>query len=288
MSAIFNIDETNFLTEVIDASQQVPVLIDFWATWCEPCKSLIPILEKLNTEYDGKFRFAKIEVDQQQQLAAQFAIRSVPTVKMVVKGQFVDEFTGVLSEEQIRAFIDKHLVENTEPANESPLEQALLTYQNGDTESALEQMQQLLLDEPANPNVRIEFANILMREKRFDDAKDDLQSLPEENKKEPMVLSLLGQLEAIETVVDSPDLDSLLQIIEQDPKNYLAREQICAHYQLRGDYAAAMDQLLEIVRRDRKYNDDAGRTGLLKIFEQLGNEHELVSLYRRKLAQVLN
>lgn len=288
MSAIFDIDETNFLTEVIDASQQLPVLVDFWATWCEPCKSLIPILEKLNSEYAGKFRFAKIEVDQQQQLAAQFAIRSVPTVKMVVKGQFVDEFTGVLPEEQIRAFIDKHLAENSEPAKETPLEQALLTYQNGDAESALEQMQQVLLDEPGNPTVRIEFANILMREKRFDDAKDLLQSLPAENKNEPMVLSLLGQLEAIETVVDSPDLDSLLQAIEQDPNNYLAREQICAHYQLRGDYAAAMDQLLEIVRRDRKYNDDAGRTGLLKLFEQLGNDHELVSLYRRKLAQVLN
>lgn len=288
MSAIFDIDETNFLTEVIDASQHVPVLVDFWATWCEPCKSLIPLLEKLNTEYAGKFRFAKIEVDQQQQLAAQFAIRSVPTVKMVVKGQFVDEFTGVLTEEQIREFIDKHLAENREPAKPTPLEQALLSYQNGDAESALEQMQQVLLDEPGNPTVRIEFANILMREKRFDDAKDLLHSLPDENKNEPMVLSLLAQLEAIETVVDSPDLDSLLQTIEQDPTNYLAREQASAHYQLRGDYPAAMDQLLEIVRRDRKYNDDAGRTGLLKLFEQLGHEHELVSLYRRKLAQVLN
>jgi len=288
MSAIYDINETNFLTEVIDASQHTPVLVDFWATWCEPCKNLIPVLEKLNTEYAGKFRFAKIDVDQQQQLTAQFAIRSVPTVKMVVKGEFVDEFTGVLTEDQIREFIDKHLPENSDPANASPLEQALVTYQNGDAESALEQMQQVLLDQPDNPTVRIEFANILMREKRFDDAKDLLHSLPDENKNDPMVLSLLGQLEAIETVIDSPDLDSLLQTIEQDPNNHIAREQLCAHYQLRGDYAAAMDQLLEIVKRDRKYNDDAGRTGLLKLFAQLGNEHELVSLYRRKLAQQLN
>lgn len=288
MSAIYDINETNFLTDVIDASQQVPVLVDFWASWCEPCKNLIPILEKLNTEYAGKFRFAKIDVDQQQQLTTQFAIRSVPTVKMVVKGEFVDEFTGVLTEQQIREFIDKHLAQNGDPTNLSPLEQALRTYQNGDAKNALEQMQQVLLDEPANPMVRIEFANILMREKRFDDAKDLLQSLPDENKNDPMVLSLFGQLEAIETVIESPDLDSLLQAIEQDPNNHLAREQLSAHYQLRGDYIAAMDQLLEIVRRDRKYNDDAGRTGLLKLFEQLGNQNEIVGLYRRKLAQLLN
>lgn len=288
MPAIFDIDETNFLTNVIDASQDVPVLVDFWATWCEPCKSLIPLLEKLNTEYDGKFRFTKIDVDQQQQLTAQFAIRSVPTVKMVVKGQFVDEFTGVLTEEQIREFIDKHLPENRDPANAPALEQAILLYQNGEVETALAKMQQVLLDEPDNPNVRIEFANIMMREKRFDDAKDLLESLPDENKKEPLVLALLGQLEAIESVIDAPDLESLLQQIEQDPNNHLAREQLCAHYQLRGDYAAAMDQLLEIIARDRKYNDDAGRKGLLKLFEQLGNENELVGQYRRKLALLLN
>lgn len=288
MSDIFDIDETNFLTDVIDASQHMPVLVDFWATWCEPCKSLISVLESLNTEYDGRFRFAKIDVDKQQQLAAQFAIRSVPTVKMVVKGQFVDEFTSVLSEQQIREFIDKHLPENRDPANASPLEQALLTYQNGDAEAALIKMQQVLLDEPSNPGVRVEFANMLMREKRFDDAKDMLQSLPDENKNEPMVLALLGQLEAIECVINAPELDVLLQTLEHEPNNYLAREQLCAHYQLRGDYAAAMDQLLDIIRRDRSYKDDAGRKALLKIFEQLGSEHELVVLYRKKLAQQLN
>lgn len=288
MPAIFDIDETNFLTEVIDASQQLPVLVDFWATWCEPCKNLIPILEKLNTEYDGKFRFAKIDVDQQQALTAQFAIRSVPTVKMVVNGKFVDEFTSVLSEQQVREFIDKHLPENRDPADATPLEQALLAYQKGDADAALEQMQQVLLAEPDNPKVRIEFANMLMREKRFDDAKEVLDSLPDENKNDPMVLSLFGQLEAIASVINAPDMDSLLQSVELDPNNHLAREQLCAHYQLRGNYAAAMEQLLEIVRRDRKYNDDAGRKGLLKLFEQLGNDNELVAQYRRKLARILN
>ena len=171
---------------------------------------------------------------------------------------------------------------------DSPLQQALDSYQQGETKSAIEKMQEILIAEPQNPMVRIEFANMLMREKRFDDARDLLQSLSAEDKNNPAALALFGQLESIDAVIDAPDFEDLLQTIEQQPKNCLAREQLCAHYKLRGDYVAAMDQLLEIVRRDRHYNDDAGRTGLLKIFELLGHNHELVAQYRRKLAQTLN
>ena len=149
-------------------------------------------------------------------------------------------------------------------------------------------MQEILLAEPENPMVRIEFANMLMREKRFDDARDLLNSLSADDKNNPTALALFGQLESIDAVMDAPDIESLLQTIGQEPANCLAREQLCAHYMLRGDYAAAMEQLLEIVRRDRNYNDDAGRTGLLKIFETLGHQNELVGQYRRKLAQTLN
>jgi len=171
---------------------------------------------------------------------------------------------------------------------DSPLQQALGSYQQGEIKAALEKMQEILIAEPQNAMVRIEFANILMREKRFDDARDLLQSLPAENKSNPAALALLGQLESIDAVIDAPDFEDLLQTIKQQPKNCLAREQLSAHYKLRGDYVAAMDQLLEIVRQDRQYNDDAGRTGLLKIFELLGHDHELVAQYRRKLAQTLN
>ena len=173
-------------------------------------------------------------------------------------------------------------------SSDSPLQQAIDYYQQGESELALEKMQQILLAEPQNPMVRIEFANILMREKRFDDARNLLQSLSANEKSNPAALALFGQLESIDAVIDAPDFEDLLQTIEDNPKNCLAREQLSAHYKLRGDYTAAMDQLLEIVRCDRQYNEDAGRTGLLKIFDMLGHNHELVSLYRRKLAQSLN
>lgn len=283
---LFSIDinEENFTQEVLEASHQTPVLVDFWATWCEPCKSLMPILSKLADEYAGQFRLAKIEVEQEQNLATKFAIRSVPTVKMVINGETVDEFSGALPEEQIREFINKHLNSSTD----SPLQQAINTYQQGETESALTQMQETLLAEPENPMVRIEFANMLMREKRFDDARDLLQSLNTDDKNNPAALALFSQLESIDAVMTAPDIEDLLDTIENQPANYLAREQLCAHYKLRGDYVAAMEQLLEIVRRDRSYNDDSGRKELLKIFEMLGHDHELVSQYRRKLAQTLN
>lgn len=279
-----DINEENFLQEVIDTSHQIPVLVDFWATWCEPCKTLLPVLDKLSEEYAGQFRLAKIDVEKEQNLANQFAIRSVPTLKMVVNGQFIDQFDGELSEQSVREYINKHL----NAKNDTPLQHAILCYQNGEVELALEKMQQVLLDEPQNPMVRIEFANILMREKRFNDAQDLLQSLPDEDKNKPAALALTAQHESINVVIDAPDVENLLKTIEKDPKNHLVREQLSAHYILRGDFISAMEQLLEIVRRDRAYNDDAGRTGLLKIFEILGSEHELVTQYRRKLAQALN
>ncbi|MDH5369583.1 MAG: thioredoxin [Gammaproteobacteria bacterium] len=284
MSSSIDITESNFMQEIIEASHNTPVLVDFWATWCEPCKSLMPILEKLADEYAGQFRLAKVEIEQEQNLATQFAVRSVPTVKMVVNAEIVDEFTGALPEAQIREFINKHI----NKIEDSPLQNAINSYQQGDTESAIESMQEILIAEPQNPVVRIEFANMLMREKRFDDARDLLMSLSVDDKNNPAALALMDQLESIDAVVSAPDIDDLLQTIEQDPNNCLAREQLSAHYKLRGDYAASMDQLLEIVKRDRSYKEDIGRTGLLKIFEMLGYNHDLVSHYRRKLAQTLN
>jgi len=284
MSFSIDVNETNFIHNVIEASHKTPVLVDFWATWCEPCKNLMPSLDKLADEYAGQFLLAKIEIDQEQNLAAQFAVRSVPTVKMVVNGEIIDEFTGALPEGQIREFINKHINQ----IEDSPLQRAIASYQQGETEVALSAMQEILIAEPENPMVRIEFANMLMREKRFDDARDLLESLSVDDKNNPTALALFDQLESINAIVDAPDIDDLLQTIEREPSNCLAREQLSAHYKLRGDYAAAMEQLLEIVRRDRDYNDDAGRTELLKIFNLLGNNHELVVQYRRKLAQTLN
>jgi len=168
------------------------------------------------------------------------------------------------------------------------LQNAIDTFEQGDAASALEIMQQVLIAQPHNPIVRVEFANMLMREKRFDDARDVLNSLQDDEKNNPIVLALLGQLDAIDIVMSAPDFELLLQTIEASPENCLVREQLSAHYKLRGDYNAALEQLLYIVKTDKNYNNNAGQAGLFKIFDILGHEHELVGEYRKKLALILN
>ena len=286
MSQAFSIDVTqeNFVTQVVEASHQQPVLVDFWATWCGPCQSLMPILEQLAQSYQGKFILAKVEIDSQQALASQFGVRSVPTVKLVKNGQIVDEFTGALPESQIRAFLDKHI----ESESDQRMQQALARYQGGETDAALAEMGQILQDDPDNEDNKIIYANILLRENHLDEARQWLATLSVETGLKPEVRAMQAQLEFIEIVQHAPDTATLEKQLREDPRNSEARYQLSAHTILQGQFEVAFEHLLEIVKHDRSYNDDAGRKALLKLFELLGEDHELVSSYRRKLAMALN
>ena len=280
----FDVTEQNFAAQGIEASHQQPVLVDFWATWCGPCQSLMPILEQLAQSYQGKFLLAKVEIDSQQGLASQFGVRSVPTVKLVKDGQIVDEFTGALPEGQIRSFLDKHIAKESDQL----MQQTLVLYQQGDTETALAQMGQILKADPDNLNNKIIYANILLREQHVDEAKKWLASLPAEANDNPQVQAMQAQLEFIHIVENAPDMASLQQQLVNDPDNTEARYQLSAHAILQGQFEIAFEQLLEVVKRDRQYQDDAGRKALLKLFDLLGDQHELVGSYRRKLAMALN
>jgi putative thioredoxin len=286
MSQAISIDVTqeNFASQVVEASHQQPVLVDFWATWCGPCQSLMPILEQLAQSYQGKFILAKVEIDSQQALASQFGVRSVPTVKLVKNGQIVDEFTGALPESQIRAFLDKHI----ESESEQRMQLALARYQAGESDAALAEMGQILQDDPDNENNKIIYANILLRENHLDEAKQWLATLSVEAGLKPEVRAMQAQLEFIEIVQHTPDTATLEKQLREDPRNSEARYQLSAHAILQGQFEVAFEHLLEIVKHDRGYNDDAGRKALLKLFELLGENHELVSSYRRKLAMALN
>ena len=280
----FDVSAQTFQSQVIDASHQAPVLVDFWATWCGPCQSLMPVLEKLAEEYQGQFMLARVEIDQQQELATHFGVRSVPTVKLVKNGQIVDEFTGARPEGEIRALLDRHV----EGKPDTPMQQAIDRYEAGETEQALQQMQQIILDDKENMQNRVRFAEILIKEERYDDARQLLDSLSVDIQMSPEVSALYSKLELAETLSDSDDIPTLEKRIETDPKDSEARYQLSARYAAEGRHDEAMQQLLEIVKRDRAYNDDAGRKGLLRMFELLGNQGELVSKYRRLLAQALN
>lgn len=286
MEQQFSIDvtEQNFMQEVLDASQQQPVLVDFWATWCAPCKSLIPLLEKLAETYQGGFVLAKIDIDQQQGLASQFGVRSVPTVKLFKNGQIVDEFSGILPEAQIREFLDKHI----DRESDQLMAQALYEYEEGHKKEALSKMGGIIQADKENENNIILYAKVLLREGHTKAASDWLQTLSPQMKSSDEVTALLTQLEFTHILESAPDAATLEKRIKQDPKDSEAHYQLSAHYILQGKIEDALDQLLQIVMYDRAYNDDAGRNGLLKLFALLGNEHPLVSKYRRKLAIALN
>ena len=280
----FEVTEQNFASQVIEASHQQPVLVDFWATWCGPCQSLMPILEQLAQSYQGKFLLAKVEIDSQQGLANQFGVRSVPTVKLVKNGQIVDEFTGALPESQIRTFLDKHI----ENESDQLMQQALTLYQQGEREAALSQMGQILQAHPDNLNNKLVYTNILLREQHTDEAKKWLDTLSAEAGDNPQVQAMQAQLEFIHIVDNAPDMVTVQQQVADDPGNSEARYQLSAHAILQGQFDIAFEQLLEVVKRDRQFQDDAGRKALLKLFNLLGDSHELVSSYRRKLALALN
>jgi putative thioredoxin len=259
-------------------------MVDFWATWCGPCQTLIPLLEQLANEYQGQFILAKVDVDKNQQLAGQFGVRSVPTVKIVKDGQIVDEFTGVIPDTEIRAKLDNHISRESD----SKLEQAIALYAQGDTEQAIASIQQLMLDEPDNHAVRIEFARLLVNEKRNDDAKQLLDSLPDEVKNQAEVRGLIAQLQMSDTLKDAPTIDELKQRIAQNENDSEARYLLANQLVAAGDYENAMEQFLQLMVRDREFDDDAGRKGLVKVFDMLGGSGELVTKYRRKMANALN
>jgi putative thioredoxin len=271
-----------FAADVLDASNEVPVLVDFWAPWCGPCQNLMPVLEKLAQEYQGGFKLAKVNIDEQQQLAQQFGVRSVPTVKVVKDGQIVDEFMGAQPESSIRELLGKHVVRESDTLMTAALEK----YDSGD-KSAIQEMINIINNDPANNNIRLQYVNVLLNEEQHDDARMILQSLPEDIREKPEVKSLLSRLEVMTMASEFGDLDTLIKTVEQEPNNCEARHNLSTVYIANGNFEAALEQLLEIMKRDRSFNEDAGRRDMLRVFEMLGNSGPLVSSYRKKMASLL-
>ena len=284
MSYSFDVTAEDFASRVIDASHQQPVLVDFWATWCGPCQALLPVLTRLADSYQGAFLLAKVEIDQQPDLARQFGVRSVPTVKLFRNGQQVDEFMGALPEGQIREFLDRHIVK----ASDAAMQQALQRYEQGDTEAALDEMGKILEADPDNHHNALIYARVLLQEGHYEEARQWLDALPASIQDDPQAAALRAQLEFIHIAESAPDEASLQQTLNSDPGNSEARYQLAIRRLLQGNHESAIEELLYLVKHDRNHGDDAARKALLKIFDMLGDGHELVGRYRRQLAMALN
>lgn len=276
---IIDITIENFATHVVDASQQGLILVDFWAPWCEPCKTLLPLLERLAMEYQGAFTLAKINVDEQQAIAAQFGVRSVPTVKLVLNGQIVDEFTGALPEGEIRVLLDRHL----EAPRDELMDTAIALLHQGQTEQAESLLEQALAQNPAHHAAALTLAELKLAKDELAAAKALVDALPEDLDE---AKALRNRLRFFELVKDLPAIETLQETLAGNAANTEAHYQLGAQYAAAGQFEAAMDELLTVVRQDRNYGEDAGRKLLLQIFEVLGDD-PLVGTYRRRLASTL-
>ena len=293
----------NFETEVIAASMSTPVLVDFWAPWCAPCKTLGPILEKLETSYEGRFKLVKIDSDQEQQLAGAFGIRSIPTCILLINGQPVDGFQGALPEGQVRAFLDKHVPSAEEALAEEEEEQAQEALADGDTDTALEKLQHAVATDPANDDARFDYVKLLLQLGRDDDAKVAFAPVIAKAPTVRRFDALQRWMNAIDFAATSPDktsalagFDAQIAANKRDFDARFARAQLLINAQRWTD---AMDELLDILMRDKAWNSDLARKTYIAILElieppkvkvadgQIPPDDPVVSSYRRRLSSVV-
>jgi len=280
---IFEIDESNYEQIVIQGSHQVPVLVDFWAAWCQPCQMLMPILAKLVDEYRGKFVLAKVNTEEQQALAAQFGIRGIPDVKLFRDGKPVDEFSGALPEGEIRAFLDKHLPR----ASDGIIAQAAERLVAGDTDAALSLLSEAQAADPANPRLLTAIAQAQAAAGQIDAAEQALDALPAEEQDSIDVKTLRGQLFFRRIAADGAATEALAQRLSDAPSDSETRYRLAAAQVLSNQSEEAAENLLLLMQKDRKFGDDAARLALLRLFDMLGDD-PLVNRYRARMFNLLH
>jgi len=281
-SHIFDVTHTNFETDVLHASTTQPVLVDFWAPWCAPCRSLAPTLEKIVESYNGTLKLAKINTDEQMQLAQAFGIRSLPTVVLFKDGQMVDGFMGALPENAIREFLARHVAEIPEVEPLVPT--------SSQTDFSLQEMiEQLRADIAANPEkgeLKLDLALALFRTNELEAAAIELDSLPAALVNDSRAKRLRGQLDFQRNLQNAPTISTLTRHIEQNPDDFESRDLLGMREILEGNPAMGLEQFLHILRTQRDWQEGMAKKRLIAAFSIIEDE-DLVSQYRRKMAALL-
>jgi putative thioredoxin len=286
----------NFETEVIAASMTQPVLVDFWAPWCGPCKAIGPILEKLEAEYAGGFKLVKINSDDEQQLAGAFGVRSIPTVILLMNGQPVDGFMGALPEGKVREFLDKHVA--PAPTEE---EQAEAVEPEGELDPAaqLEKLQHAVATDPANDDARFEYVKALLQADRVADARRAFEPVATKALAVRKLEALQRWLEALEFAAGAEPMPALEARIAANKRDFEARFAKARLLMAGRQWTAAMDELLEILMRDKAWSEELARKTYIAILEiiepprpkvaegQIPPDDPTVSSYRRRLSSVV-
>jgi len=272
----------SFDADVMQASYEAPVVVDFWAPWCAPCNALKPILEKLAAEYRGKFTLAKVDTDREPELAAQFGVRGIPNVKAFVGGKVVAEFNGAIPEQGVRAFLGKII---PGPAEALRL-QAVKAISEGDFETGESRLREAVALDPAHIEARLDLVGALIARQAFVEADIVLQALPERERDE-RAEQYGRQIGMWKRGQSLPGVTELAAAFERNPKDLQLRLQLGERLVVEGQFAAALDHLIEVVRADRGALREQARKAMVAVFSLAVDQAEMVSRYRRLLAGAL-
>ena len=290
-SVIIEVITENFMSDVIERSKETPVIVDFWAPWCEPCKQLTPVIEKIIKEKNGNVILAKMNIDESPEVAQQLKIQSIPAVMAFNDGQPVDGFIGVQPEKNIIEFINKI----SSLKNSSSIEENIIAgkkyIDDGDIETAALVFSEILKIEPENISAKSMLARCLLRSGQIDEAEDIINNLPPNSESNQDFVSVRSEVEVFKNAKNNPisneQEDELRRDIDKNPKNHQIRLDLAKLLLAKGENENAISELLKIIEFDPKWNDGEARKQLIEIFNILGNEDILVIEGRKKLSSML-
>jgi putative thioredoxin len=284
LSNVIEVTESSFQQQVVEKSREMPVLVDFWADWCAPCKVQLPVLLKLAGEYRDQMQIAKINTDVERALAEQHAIRSLPTLRLYRHGEVVEEVLGAQPEANLRTLIDAYL----ERESDRTLQQALELDAQGRRSEALQLLEPAYKSDPDNPRLPLEYARLCIDDNQLDRAGEIIQALPRQLREAAAAKSLQTLLEFSRSITDAPPAVELESALDEDPKKSEPRYQLAARQLLAGDYDKALENFMVLLKQDRNYADGAAQRGLLTVFSLLDEDDERISRYRRQMFALLH
>ena len=281
---VFDATSATFEETVIRTSLKTPVLVDFWATWCGPCKTLGPLLEKLAADYNGAFLLAKVDVDKEQELAAAFQIRSVPTVMLVKDGELVDGFPGALPEGQLREFLTHHGIQPAEAAADVPAAESAPAPL--DPHAEVMRLRKAVEAEPDKADLRLDLALALLQTGAAREAETLLDGLPANLATDDRTVKARARLDFAALLTEAPPLETLEAAVAADPGDLQARHLLGVRKLVAGDAEGGLEQFIEMLQRDRGFSDGLAKKSLIDAFRVIEDE-DLVGRYRRRMSSLL-